>query len=279
MTNDSIESISDGDIEFLVNLQNEWTEVIVGRMIATNEIEQLEAAKQEQTLHELKAVCSMLLNLHKKLGVYKLTLENDLTLTIESQNKIVQGLLDTITLKDQAVLEQVEYIKEELIIKYKLEVADVVNKAYDRLLVLKEESELQNIDNLIEKIVLEARNELNNSNMQIQKDLEDYISNYILFEIITFEDLKKYSIPVLNNNLATVKEFKKLDKNILKELQKIGIQIINPNEHDKFNSKLHEILLADSKEEFEKGEVIEVLNRGYEYNNKILRRATIVASK
>ena len=46
-----------------------------------------------------------------------------------------------------------------------------------------------------------------------------------------------------------------------------------------FNGREHEVLMAEVKEGFKKGEIIKTLNKGYRFNDQIILKANVVACK
>ncbi|MCL2753821.1 MAG: nucleotide exchange factor GrpE, partial [Defluviitaleaceae bacterium] len=60
---------------------------------------------------------------------------------------------------------------------------------------------------------------------------------------------------------------------------KFGIEKISPKTHEQFNAKEHEVLMAEQKEGFTKGEIIKTINSGYRYNDTIIVRANVIAAR
>lgn len=296
-TKDEKKLIQQDDIKFLIDLQKEWTDVIVGRMIADNEVEHLEKGKQVELVSIINHMEEMVSRIRLVLEEYCKILKNEAKIEknpqrkkntprsakrsrglTEEEIKIIAGLIETLTIKHQSMVEQEEYIELEIRRNYSHQITNLYQEAYQDLFALNKKDKLEDIDYHISEIMNATHEKIRNRITETENQMLQYLKNDILFEIVTLEDLKKYSIPKLNQELTLVKEFKKLDQRILKELQHRGITPITPHEHEKFNSQKHEILIAEVKEGFEKGEVIEVMNSGFEYIGSVIRRATIIAA-
>jgi molecular chaperone GrpE (heat shock protein) len=117
----------------------------------------------------------------------------------------------------------------------------------------------------------------------LSKDL-DYYKKEILFEINTLEDLIHQSVDKLNSSeepacLKFAECVEKLYINTLNQLRRNDIIQIRPKEHESFNGKMHEIIIAEEAEGFEKGEIIRTSNSGFIYDARILVRASVIAAK
>ena len=129
----------------------------------------------------------------------------------------------------------------------------------------------------------EKSSKKNMSNIDgINKKILNYKKEHLLFEISTFEEIMNYSVQRLrsDDNLADYVNF--MD-NIVVQLENIlkknDIELIKPRSHDMFNGKEHEVLLAEKRDGFTKGEIIKLMNCGYKQNNVVLLRANVIASK
>lgn len=117
------------------------------------------------------------------------------------------------------------------------------------------------------------------------KKLDDFLKNTILFEISTFQEIMYYSVVRLReSNEEPIKQFIKyidsVEQNIENELTKNEIIIIKPNPHDMFDTKEHEVLIAEKNDDFLKGQIIKVINYGYKKkDNGVIKRATVIAAK
>lgn len=112
----------------------------------------------------------------------------------------------------------------------------------------------------------------------------DYFKKDILFELRTLEDLMHQSIDKLKGSseeqcIEFVECVEKMYRLIFSHLKRNDIVSITPNEHDTFNGKLHEVLVAEEAEGFEKGEIIRTQNSGFLFGNRILVRASVIAAR
>jgi len=106
----------------------------------------------------------------------------------------------------------------------------------------------------------------------------------VFFEIATFEEIMHYSVSRLRETLDEpvlefVVEIDKQYKNLEDIITKFGIEKISPKTHEQFNAKEHEVLMAEQKEGFTKGEIIKTINSGYRYNDTIIVRANVIAAR
>ncbi|NLM47897.1 MAG: nucleotide exchange factor GrpE [Epulopiscium sp.] len=117
-------------------------------------------------------------------------------------------------------------------------------------------------------------------NLQINK----FLKEYLLFEVSTYEEIVNYSVSRLREEsddfaIEYVKNIDQLTASLEETLKEFEIEFVEPVPHDKFNGKEHEVLLAEEREGFKKGEIIKTLNKGYRFNNQIILKANVVASK
>ena len=111
-----------------------------------------------------------------------------------------------------------------------------------------------------------------------------FLKEVILFEISTFEEVYRHSINILkeSDNIYIKNYIEQIDLNmneIYILLNKNDIYRITPNEHDIFNSKEHEVLIAEKRHGFNKGEIIKVLNNGYMKKGIVILRANVIAAR
>ena len=112
----------------------------------------------------------------------------------------------------------------------------------------------------------------------------DYYKKDILFELRTLEDLMHQSVDKLKVSsedqcIKFVECVEQMNRLIMSQLKRNNIVAIRPKEHDVFNGKLHEILVAEEVEGYNKGQIIRTQNSGYLYGNRVLVRASVIAAK
>jgi|GEM_PF-2334802 len=118
----------------------------------------------------------------------------------------------------------------------------------------------------------------------LRKKLTAHLKEHLLFEISTFEEILYYSVSRLRDaqDEATIAFVTAIDSGtsaLEQILSEYGLTPINPSPHDSFNGREHEVLTAEENEDFKKGEIIKLMNRGYKRGDIILLRANVVAAK
>lgn len=244
-----------------------------------------------QTVNEIKLASSpyqilscQILELFGR-AVDKLALvEADYT-TIEG-GKISQGILDTMRLKHESLKEkdtEFQMGKKDLsIIEEK--------KLYDLRLVFESDAE---------NILKEAIDGSNEGFLSIQEKFKKrveaiklnhfkqdmaYLRNELLFEIRTFDEMVSHSLnKLVEYEGETSKAMTEIMKYVYNEsrrlINKSGILFIEPDPHEKFDGKLHEIMMAEVDASYTKGEVIKCQGIGYIRDDYIIMRANVVAAK
>ncbi|MCL1999329.1 MAG: nucleotide exchange factor GrpE [Turicibacter sp.] len=119
---------------------------------------------------------------------------------------------------------------------------------------------------------------------KLEKKLAKFKRETLLYEISTYEEIIFYSVSRLRNL-----SFEPFQTAVLQAeaalsaieiiLKKDNIDLIRPNPHDSFNPKEHEVLMAESKPDFKKGEIIKLMNSGYRQRDSILMRANVIAAR
>lgn len=119
---------------------------------------------------------------------------------------------------------------------------------------------------------------------EANKKTNKFLKEYLLFEISTYEEIVNYSVSRLRQEddafvCDYVKNIDRLTLDLEKVLEEYKIELVEPVPHEKFNGREHEVLMAEVREGFNKGEIIKTLNKGYRYNNQIILKANVVAGK
>ena len=121
----------------------------------------------------------------------------------------------------------------------------------------------------------------------LQKKLAQFKKEQLLFECSTFEEILHYSVSrlreVSESDAPEVHAFvAAIDENAAR-LSSIltcrGITLMQPSPHDMFNGREHEVLMAEEREGFAKGEIIKFINSGYKEKDIVLIRANVIAAK
>jgi len=126
---------------------------------------------------------------------------------------------------------------------------------------------------------LRALAELDNYRKRVQKDKEDFVK-------FTRGDMAGEILPVLDNleravstagTAKDVETFKKGIEIIIKQfndtLTKIGVKEIDTK--IKFNPEFHHVMFKEHRDDKEEGEILEVYQKGYLLEDKIIRPAMV----
>ncbi len=118
----------------------------------------------------------------------------------------------------------------------------------------------------------------------LNKVIHTFKKDQLLYEVSSYEELLNYSVIRLReseseleaNYVAAVDICTKKIETILK---KNNILMLRPNPHDMFVGKEHEVIIAEKNPDFNKGEIIKLMNSGYIQNDVVLLRANVIAAK
>ena len=119
---------------------------------------------------------------------------------------------------------------------------------------------------------------------EADKKIIKFLREHLLFEMSTYEEIINYSVSKLRESqedfiITYVKEIDALTHSIEEILKAYKIEFIHPNPHEKFNGKEHEVLMAEVREGFQKGEIIKTMNKGYMLDGQIILKANVIAGK
>jgi len=205
-------------------------------------------------------------------------------------NDIILGINESIKIKTESLKENKECIQKEfdiLLNNYKSETINISDEElkdiYDYFFNnLSNDSniELYITDYFREKIKRKKSKQID----IVYKKIMQFKREQILFEISTFEEILNYSVSRLRNSQNDIiKEYvdyvDKLVENIKLILNDYGIKTICPNQHDIFNGKEHEVIIAEKNDDFKRGEIIKVMNNGYKQDDVVILRANVIAAK
>lgn len=214
-----------------------------------------------------------------------------------AEKNILDGIYDTIKIKVESLNESLIFLKNEgveilnkkNIQPFKLndkEKEIISGELFDYFIM---ESNVKEIDdNAADKIKDTFAYKLGRDNKNIadkaDKKLLQFKKEQLLFEITTFEEIMNYSISRLRKSEnRSVREYvNAVDfavESIDRCLEEFGITIIRPLSHQMFNGKEHEVLMAEKSKEFNKGEIIKVMNSGFKENDLVIIRANVIAAR
>lgn len=124
---------------------------------------------------------------------------------------------------------------------------------------------------------------LNHKKKEVERNkyLKDFVREEIFLELLeNFDnfDLAEQNIPEKIKKDDWFQGFKQIKKQFSEFLDNQGIQEINA-ENQKFNPGFHEAMEFIEKEDCKSGEIIEVVKKGYTFNEKVLRPAKVRVCK
>lgn len=211
---------------------------------------------------------------------------------------IIKGVQETIQIKIESLQEGSKFFKESCfkivgdseknkISLEKTDKSDAVKKAY--IYFLKEDVKIENLEEVFDEnefadFKLKELKKLENINESVNKKILQFEREQLFFEISTFEEILNYSVSRLRDCkddyiVKYVSEIDNVTICINENLKKHNIDVISPKSHDMFNGKEHEVLMAEKNKDFNKGEIIKVMNSGYKQGNKVILRANVIAAK
>lgn len=215
---------------------------------------------------------------------------------LEIENKIIEGITDTLHIKIESLKESVNNYNEDLENIYsdynlpKNIILDVVEAWFDMFSnthnTIKKTEEFFNIIIKEKYDIFNTWFEKTKNNKLLSLEKKDYLykKDYLLFEITTFEELINFSVSRLKNSsspsvILYVQVVEEAYNKLHKLLHNNNIEPIRPHPHEMFNGKEHEVILAQKQEGFKKGEIIKVSNSGYKQNDKVILRANVIAAR
>ncbi len=212
--------------------------------------------------------------------------------------EIVMGILETIQIKTENIKESTkEFIQEcetslttfetnkkTLTEEERAALVEGIFKKSLAILVTAHEK-MHDIDdciasNLETQLEREAQGQINRMNQKIAR----FCKEQLLYEVSTFEEIMHYSVSRLREATdETVVEYVQMIDQAVAVieaiLKKYNIQTIRPKPHDMFNGKEHDVLVAEKNKDFQKGEIIKLMNSGYKKENLFIIRANVIAAK
>jgi len=118
----------------------------------------------------------------------------------------------------------------------------------------------------------------------LNKKTQKFKRETLLYEMSTYEEIIFYSVSRLRQLESQIfQQGAALADDALKALEAIlkknNIEIIRPQPHEAFNSREHEVLMAESNPDFKKGEIVKMMNSGYRQDDVVLLRANVIAAR
>ncbi|MCL1863970.1 MAG: nucleotide exchange factor GrpE [Defluviitaleaceae bacterium] len=106
----------------------------------------------------------------------------------------------------------------------------------------------------------------------------------LLYEVCTFEEILTHSVSRLRDSqdrhvLAAAQDLDFTFRSLEVILKKNNITVIRPLLKEQFNSKEHEVIIAEKHSNFEKGEIVKVMTAGYKHKEQVILRANVIAAR
>ncbi|MDR1687933.1 MAG: nucleotide exchange factor GrpE [Clostridiales bacterium] len=224
--------------------------------------------------------------------------ENESLLKSLPNFDIIRGIYDTVKIKVVCLEENTELLSEtELSLLSQgqdkiqgINAAEIEKAAGDKYL----EWLLSENDNPAFAEVLESQTYLDFMDKRKKqhdtlldtafKKSTEYKKEYLLFEVSTYEEIINYSVSRLKEaeqpeTLSFAQICADVYEELLSGLKRNNIIPIRPAPHDMFSAKEHEVLMAEKNDEFQKGEIIKLMNSGYKQEETVIMRANVIAAK
>ncbi len=209
--------------------------------------------------------------------------------------EILKGIYETIQIKLESIYENknifIESIKDTSLTATLTQedkdiiLNDTLSYWYNQLIVTHEElyNYIQEHE-LLSKYLFNLQKQFQKQKENLNKEYLQFLKEQLLFELTTYEEILNYSVCRLRENKTDIiKHFVETIDAVSFRLEELlsryNIMTIKPNAYDNFDGKEHEVLMAEKQEGFSKGQIIKLVNTGYKYNNIVLIRANVIASK
>ena len=131
---------------------------------------------------------------------------------------------------------------------------------------------------------LRAQAELDNMRKRTARDIENahkYSLERFVTDLLPVIDSMELGLSASENasDIASLKEGMDLTYRIFAaSLEKFGVKVIDP-QGEKFNPDLHQAVSVQEAEGLDSGNVITVMQKGYELNGRLVRPAMVIVAK
>jgi molecular chaperone GrpE len=131
---------------------------------------------------------------------------------------------------------------------------------------------------------LRAQAELDNMRKRTARDIENahkYSLERFVNDLLPVIDSMELGLSATENaaDIASLKEGMELThKMFAASLEKFGVKVIDP-QGEKFNPEMHQAVSMQEAEGVDSGNVINVMQKGYELNGRLVRPAMVIVAK
>jgi molecular chaperone GrpE len=133
------------------------------------------------------------------------------------------------------------------------------------------------------KQLIQVSADFQNFKKRVEKEKTEWI-NIAQAEIISaflpfIDDLERAirSCEEHDEKVSWLEGFKIIQKNLKKTFDNLGVKEIDCS--DEFDPQYHEALMSVDSDDHESGQIVQVLNKGYLYKDKVLRHAKVSVAK
>ena len=159
-----------------------------------------------------------------------------------------------------------------------------LNKLKQEETETKEFKELQEEKEKLYNSLLRTKADFENYKKRIERDNQQYktyaLENILKKLVLHHDDLNRTlnGLKLLENGESISKGFELTVKNFEKTLKEEGVEPMNC-EGQKFDPYKQEVMIVDNRDDLPENTIVEELDKGYYYNNKILKPAKVKISK
>lgn len=157
---------------------------------------------------------------------------------------------------------------------------NLINSELDQLKKQLSDLQKKERDTLL-RAKAEVENNLKRTKKEIQRIYKFALENFIN-ELLPVIDNLERAISILDKNkvefVSTLEGVQLTLKSFLKVIKKHGVSIIYEN-NVPFNPKLHQAVTTKETNEKKENQVIEIIQKGYILNGRLLRPAMVIVSK
>ena len=125
--------------------------------------------------------------------------------------------------------------------------------------------------------------ELDNLRKRSQRDLENahkFTLERFLMELLPVRDSLEMGIAVADTAAAGLKEGMDMTlKLLVTVLERSGVSELSPAKGENFNPELHEAMALQESSEARPGTVLQMVQKGYQLNGRLLRPARVIVAK
>lgn len=161
-------------------------------------------------------------------------------------------------------LEDLEEQSDDELCEELLEVKAELKESHDKLLLA--HAEMENVKRRAQKDIISAHKYV------LEKFVKDLLPVLDNFDLALVEEQK------VKANDAMIKGVELTQQSLLKVLETHGVKQINPL-NETFNPQFHEAMTTVANPDVAPNTIIDVFQKGYELNGRLVRPARVVVSK